>query len=143
VRGEGLDRLGADEVLVGFEQEGDRFDVILESAGGDSLAAALNRVTPGGTIVAFGNSSGDETGFNVSSFYNQPGARLYGLMVFDEIRLHDSGPRDLRALAELAATGELETEITLEANWQKPEEAMRALMERRVSGKAVLHLDGK
>src|SRR3954470_12512016 len=54
-RGQGLERLGADEVVVGFEQEGDRFDLILESAGGESLAAALNRVTPLGTIVAFGN----------------------------------------------------------------------------------------
>jgi NADPH2:quinone reductase len=139
-RGQGLDRLGADEIMVGFDQTGARFDLILESAGGESLAAALNRVTPLGTIVAFGNSSGDETSFNVSSFYSQPGARLYGLMVFDEIRLHDSGPRDLRALAELAATGELETEVTLEASWREPEEAMRALMDRRVSGKAVLHM---
>lgn len=139
-RGEGLDRLGADEVVVGFDQDGDRFDLILESAGGDSLAAALNRVTPLGTIVAFGNSSGDETSFNVSSFYNQPGARLYGLMVFDEIHLQDSGPRDLRTLAELAASGELDTEISLDASWREPEEAMRALMDRRVSGKAVLHM---
>jgi NADPH:quinone reductase-like Zn-dependent oxidoreductase len=139
-RAQGLDRLGADEVVVGFEQDGPRFDLILESAGGESLVAALNRVAPQGTIVAFGNSSGDETTFNVSAFYSQPGARLYGLMVFDEIRLKDSGPRDLRLLAELAAAGELDTEITLETSWREPEEAMRALMERRVSGKAVLHM---
>jgi NADPH2:quinone reductase len=139
-RAQGLDRLGADEVIVGFNHDGPRFDLILESAGGKSLAAALNRINPQGTVVALGNSSGDETSFNVSQFYSQPGARLYGLMVFDEIHLMASGSRDLRTLAELVAAGELETEITVEASWREPEDAMRALMDRRLSGKAVLHM---
>lgn len=139
-REQGLDALGADAVIIGFEPEGERFDLILESAGGDSLAAALNRIEPGGTIVAFGNSSGERTSFDISPFYGQPGAQLYAFMVFDEIRIARSGPADLRALAELVANGELETEVTLEADWREPDEAMRALMERRVAGKAVLHM---
>src|SRR4051794_5466990 len=139
-RAQGLDRLGAHDTLTGFEPQGPRFDLILESAGGHSLAAALNRVEPGGTVVAFGNSSGDETSFNISAFYSQPGAQLYAFMVFDEIRITRSGPQDLRTLAELVAGGELETEVKLEADWQEPGDAMRALMDRRVSGKAVLHM---
>src|SRR3954468_15527892 len=139
-RAQGLDRLGAHDTMTGFEPGGPRFDLILESAGGDSPAAALNRVDPGGTVVAFGNSSGDETSFNVSAFYSQPGAQLYAFMVFDEIRITRSGPQDLRTLAELVAGGELETEVMLEADWQEPGDAMRALMDRRVSGKAVLHM---
>src|SRR3954452_18859896 len=57
-RAQGLDRLGAHDTITSFEHDGPRFDLILESAGGRSLAAALNRVEPRGTIVAFGNSSG-------------------------------------------------------------------------------------
>jgi NADPH2:quinone reductase len=139
-RARGLAELGADAVITGFDPDGGRFDLILESAGGDSLAAALNRVEPGGTIVAFGNSSGERTSFDISSFYGQPGAQLYAFMVFDEIRITRSGPTDLRTLAELVADGELETEVTLEADWREPDDAMRALMERRVVGKAVLHM---
>src|SRR4051812_33180928 len=139
-RAAGLDRLGGAEVITGSDPDGPRFDLILESAGGDSLSAALSRITPGGTVVAFGNSSGERTSFDISSFYNQPGASLYAFMVFDEIRRTNSGPADLRTLAELVTAGELETEVTLEADWREPEDAMRALMERRVSGKAVLHM---
>jgi NADPH:quinone reductase len=139
-RARGLAELGADAVITGFDPDGGRFDLILESAGGDSLAAALNRVEPGGTIVAFGNSSGEPTSFDISSFYGQPGAQLYAFMVFDEIRIRRSGPADLRTLAELVADGQLETEVTLEADWREPDDAMRALMERRVGGKAVLHM---
>jgi NADPH:quinone reductase-like Zn-dependent oxidoreductase len=139
-RSKGLDDLGADEVITSFDPEGPRFDLILESVGGDSLGAALNRIEPEGTIVAFGNSSTQQTTFDISKFYSQPGAQLYALMIFDEIRLTGSGAADLRTLAELAAAGELDTEVTLEADWREPEEAMRALMDRRVSGKAILHM---
>lgn len=55
------------------------FDVILESAGGASLAAALVRVAPGGIVLSFGHSSRESTSFEASDFYNSSGARLYVL----------------------------------------------------------------
>lgn len=139
-RAKGLDRLGAHETITEFEPDGPRFDLILESVGGHSLTAALNRIEPRGTVVAFGNSSGEATNFNISAFYSQAGAQLYAFMVFNEIRITGTGPSDLRTLAELTASGELEAEVTLEADWHEPQEAMRALMDRRVGGKAVLHM---
>jgi NADPH:quinone reductase len=139
-RAQGLAELGADEVVVGVESEGPRFELILESAGGDSLAAAFTRVAPGGTVVTFGNSSSAETTFDTSGFYGPAaGSRIYGFMVFDELRREQSGSRDLRALAALVASGELRTEIGLEANWREPGAAIQSLMDRRVPGKAVLH----
>jgi hypothetical protein len=39
------------------------------------------------------------------------------------------------------AAGELKTEVNLEASWTDPDEAVAALMERRVAGKAVLRFD--
>jgi NADPH:quinone reductase-like Zn-dependent oxidoreductase len=141
-RAEGLAELGADDVVVGFGAEGPRFDLILESAGGESLANAMRRIAKRGTVVAFGNSSSEPTTINISEFYGPaPTARVYGFMVFDEIRREESGSQDLRALAELVAAGELKTEIGLEANWRDPAEAIKALMDRRVAGKAVLHFE--
>jgi NADPH:quinone reductase-like Zn-dependent oxidoreductase len=141
-RAEGLRELGADEVSIGFGADGPELDLILESAGGDSLAAALRRVARGGTVVSFGNSSGEEVRFDASEFYGRaPTSRVYAFMVFDEIRREDSGTSDLRALAEMVAAGELKAEVSLEASWRDPAEAIQALLDRRVAGKAVLRFD--
>lgn len=142
-RGEGLRELGAQEVVVGLDyEEGDGFDLILESAGGASLAAALARIAPGGTIVSFGNSSREETTFDVSGFYGRAtGARLYAFLIFDELAREGSGAADLGVLAELVASDALDPQVSLEASWREPAEAIEALLERRIAGKAVLHVD--
>ena len=140
-RAEGLARIGADEVVAQLDPEGERFDAILESVGGASLAAALGRVAPWGTIVSFGNSSGEQTTFDVSPFYALPGARLCGMRVFDELDRHGSAVRDLRILAAHVAAGRLDPQISLTCSWREAGEALQALIERRVRGKAVLTID--
>ena len=142
-RGEGLEALGAGEVLVGLEEEGPDFDVVLESVGGATLGAALARIAPAGTIVSFGNTSGEETTFSASALYGgASAARLYGFFVFDEVARAASGSRDLATLADLVARGELDPQIDLEAGWGDAADAVQALLDRRVAGKAVLHVDG-
>jgi NADPH:quinone reductase-like Zn-dependent oxidoreductase len=133
-RGEGLRELGADELITELEPEGENFDLLLESVGGASLAAALTRVAPQGTVVAFGASSPDPTTFDVSRFYGRGGAKLYGLRVFDELARHRSGVRDL----ELLLAARLDPQIDFVTSWEDHETAITALMERRVAGKAVL-----
>jgi NADPH:quinone reductase len=140
-RAEGLRELGADEVVDELKPEGDAIDVILESVGGASLAAALGRVAPEGTVVAFGISSGEPTTFDVSSFYPHAGARLYALRVFDEIARRGSAVPDLRFLAEEVAAGRLDTQISLTSSWREAGAALDALVGRRVRGKAVLTID--
>jgi NADPH:quinone reductase len=140
-RAGGLADLGADEVISELTAEGEPFDVILESVGGASLAAALARVAPWGTIVAFGNSSSEETTFDVSPFYALPGARLIGLRVFDEVDRQASGVRDLRLLAERVAAGRLDTQISVTRSWREAGPTLEDLIERRVRGKAVLTID--
>ena len=133
-RGEGLRELGADELITELEPEGENFDLLLESVGGASLAAALTRVAPQGTVVAFGASSPEPTTFDVSRFYGRGGSKLYGLRVFDELVRHRSGVRDL----ELLLAARLDPQIDFVASWEDYETAITALMERRVAGKAVL-----
>lgn len=141
-RGEELEALGAEEVVVGLEAEGPGFDVVLESVGGATLGAAIARIAPAGTIVSFGNTSGEETTVSASALYGQaPGARVYGLFVFDEVAREQSGPRDLATLAALVARGELDPQIDLEASWHDAAEAVEALLERRLRGKAVLRVE--
>ena len=140
-RGEGLRELGADELITELEPEGDPFDLLLESVGGASLAAALTRVGPGGTVVAFGASSPEPTTFEVSKFYNRGGPRLYGLRVFDELARLGSGRRDLELLVAELAAGRLDPQIDLVTSWRDADTALAALMDRRVAGKAVLTID--
>src|SRR3954462_11722095 len=56
-----LDGLGTVEIVTGIEQAEGRFALILEAAGGRSLKAAIDRVEAKGTVVIFGNSSGEPT----------------------------------------------------------------------------------
>lgn len=142
-RAEGLRELGAHELIDSLEPEGDGFDLILESVGGASLAAALKRVAPDGTVVTFGDSSGEPVTYQASDFYGRgAGAQVYGFMVFRELARHASGSRDLRTLAELVVAGELDPQIALEADWREPGPALQALLDRKVAGKAVLNVGG-
>ena len=136
-RGAGLRELGADELVTELTPEGDPFDLLLDSVGGASLAAALGRVAPQGTVVASGISSGRPTTFDVAPFYSRGGASLYGLRVFDELERR-SGARDLRLLVSELAAGRLDPQIAMTADWREPEAAMAALMDRPLPGKAVL-----
>jgi NADPH:quinone reductase-like Zn-dependent oxidoreductase len=141
-RGQGLRELGAEEIVLGLEDEGAAFDLILESAGGASLAAALARVAPGGTIVSYGNSSREPTTFDVSRFYGRaPGARVCAFFIFAELTREGSAVDDLGTLAELVAADGLDPQISLETGWREAAEAIEALRERRILGKAVLHID--
>jgi NADPH:quinone reductase-like Zn-dependent oxidoreductase len=141
-RAAGLRDLGADEVVTELAPDGPAEDLILESVGGASLAAAVARVARRGVVVTFGNSSqGEPTTFDVGTFYPRNGARLHGLRVFDELEHTRSGSRDLRLLADGVAAGRLDPQIDVVASWRDPEPVLRALMERRVAGKAVLTVD--
>jgi NADPH2:quinone reductase len=140
-RGRDLEALGADEVITEFSADGeDRYDLILESAGGASLAAALARLAPAGMVVSFGNSSREDTTFDVSSFYRNLGARLYGFLIFPSLD-RDPGAPDLRFLAEEIAAGRLDPGVSLVQSFREPGPALTALLERRVNGKAVLAID--
>jgi NADPH2:quinone reductase len=140
-RARGLRELGADEIVIGDFPADRAWDLILESVGGASLAAALTSVAPGGLVVSFGNSSREPVTFDASGFYMRPGARVYGFLLFTELQREGSGPRDLRLLADLVARGRLDPQIVFEESWRNADRAFAALMERQVDGKAVLIFD--
>jgi NADPH:quinone reductase len=137
-RGEGLRELGADDVVVGLEAVGEPFDLILESAGGPSLAAALARVSPDGTVVSFGNSSNEPTTFDARGFYRRGRPTLRGYFVTHELLEGRLGTAELATLVELVSTARLRVEIGLVVPWADAASAVTALLERRVRGKAVL-----
>ena len=136
-RGEGLVELGAAEVVVAMPTQGE-FDLILESVGGESLATALTLLAAGGTVVSFGNSSRQPTTFDVNAFRRKGGETLYGLVLAHELAKMGAAVRDLAYLAGLTATGRLDPQISVVADWSDAADLTRALMDRQVKGKAVL-----
>jgi NADPH:quinone reductase len=142
-RARGLTDLGADEVIHELTPEGPEFDVIVEGVGGLSLGAAMQRVAADGTIVSFANSDPNApTEFPTRSLFGRaPGASLYGLLVFPELAKRRGAAGMLDRLLALVAAGRLDPHIDLETSWREPGEAIHALLDRRIAGKAVLHVD--
>jgi NADPH:quinone reductase len=138
-RAKGLRELGALEVVSDTDELHGRFDLVLESAGGDSLARLVTMVHPDGTLVMFGNSSRQPTTFNVSDVYLDGAVRLQGFELFHGVAA-DPPDRDLRYLADLVAEGRLNPHVAGELPWTEMPEALRRLADRAVPGKLVLTL---
>ncbi|HVF79341.1 MAG TPA: zinc-binding dehydrogenase [Solirubrobacteraceae bacterium] len=140
-RARGLRELGAAEIVHDLDGEA-TYEAVIEGVGGASLGAALQRVEGRGIVVSFASTDHDPVSFPARTLFGRaPGARLHGLFVFEEIERTGTGGRDLARLAALVASGDLDTQIDLEASWRDPGPAIAALLERRVAGKAVLHID--
>ncbi len=141
-RARGLKELGADEVISELEPTGSEFDAIVEGVGGATLGAAMRRVAAQGTIVSFASSDQAPVEFPTREFFGRaPGARLYGLYLFAQLHRERSGARDLQRLAGLVAAGRLDCSVDFTGSWRGAAEAIAALMERRIAGKAVLRID--
>ncbi len=141
-RARGLRELGAAEVIFDLADDDATYDAVIEGVGGATLGLALQRVAARGTVVSFASSDPDPVSFPTRSLFGRaPGARLRGLFVFEEIDRTGTGGSDLARLVTLVAAGELDTQIDLEGSWRDPGPAIEALLDRRVAGKAVLHVD--
>ena len=139
-RAVGLAERGATATVTTIQEAEGVFDLILESAGGSSLAGAISKVAPGGTIVLFGNSSREETRISFANFAGHAGARLLAFFIYESGTPASMGV-DLATLVSLVASGKLTPEIGLEESWHNLARAVTALRERKVNGKAVLHVD--
>ncbi len=139
-RAEGLAERGAAAVVTNIQQAEGLFDLILESVGGPSLAGAISKVAPGGTIVVFGNTSRQETPLSFSNFAGHAGARLLAFFIYESGTPASMGV-DLAKLVSLVAAGKLTPDIGLEDSWRNLYRAITALRDRNVNGKAVFHVD--
>ena len=137
----GLKELGATEVVEGIGAAQGRFALILESAGGGSLARAIQLVEPKGTIVVYGNSSAEPTTLGFADFRGAPNARIQTFSYFTSEAEERFGP-DLALLVSLVAEGSLKPRIGMERSWRDLLQVGDQLRERGISGKAVFRVDG-
>jgi len=138
-RGRVLDGLGAAEIVTDIAQAQGRFELILESAGGASLTAAIERIAARGAIVVYGNSSGEPAPFNFRDFAEHQNARLQAFHYFTSEPDERFGP-DLAVLAGLIADGSLKPRIA-EHSWRDLSRIGPLLRDRQIPGKAVFHIE--
>jgi NADPH2:quinone reductase len=130
---------GAEEIVEGIDKVQGLFALILESAGGPSLAAAISHVEAKGTIVVFGNSSGEPTPFSFRDLAEHPNARIQGFSYFTSEAEERFAP-DLALLVALVADGSLKPHI-VEHGWRELAEIGPQLRDRHIRGKAVFRID--
>ncbi|GAA3566586.1 zinc-binding dehydrogenase [Amycolatopsis ultiminotia] len=139
VHGESLVRLGAHEVVAGpgaFEGE---VHGVLDTVGGSQLVAAFDRLAAHGVLVSVGHASGEPDRFPQGALIGIPGRHDRSIVTFflgDESGI---GP-DLAWLVRQVATGVLDPQISWRGSWESAAEALVALRERRLHGKAVLEV---
>jgi NADPH:quinone reductase len=134
-----LHGLGATDVVETLDGD---FDVIVDGVGGATFGLAIEHVASRGIVVNIATQTDDETvTFHAACFDRAKGARIYTLNLPDELASHASGASDLARLCTLMADRRLNGQIELEASWREPSRALAALLERRIGGKAVLHVD--
>ncbi|HVH78198.1 MAG TPA: zinc-binding dehydrogenase [Stellaceae bacterium] len=133
-----LDGLGAAEIVTNIEDAQGHFELILEAAGGASLAAAIARVAAKGIVVIYGNSSGESTPLNFRDFAEHQNARLQGFHYFTSEPEEKFGP-DLTLLVSLIADGSLKPRI-VEHDWHDISTVGAQLLGRGVAGKAIFHI---
>lgn len=136
--GDLLRGLGAAEVVETISGD---FDLTVEGVGGATFGLAIEHVAPRGKVVNIATQSDDESvTFRAARFDRAKGATIYTLNLFDELS-HASAANDLACLCRLMADGLLDGQIEFEGSWREAPQALDALLERRIGGKAVLHVD--
>ncbi len=140
-QGPALRTLGAHEVMVGDEiPPSPKYDLVIESVGGQTLGTALAALERGGVCVTFGVSAAAEVTFDTRQFFVAGRATLYGFYLFTELGSEPAAV-GLRRLADLVEAGQLAPHISLERPWGEIGQVAQGLMARRFPGKAVLTLD--
>ena len=112
--------------------------VILESVGGASLDQAIAKVALGGLILVFGNSSKQPSTLDFRAFAGRDRVRL---QTFFSAHYEHLAADNLRTLLGLVADGRLQVEVGLETPLADVNDALDALDQRRVRGKAILRME--
>ena len=88
----------------------------------------------------YGISSGRETTFDISRVFGIGGVRLYGFILFHELKRWPAA-EGLARLVDLVQRGTLVAPIEHEAPWSDFVATVHALANREIPGKAVIHVD--
>jgi NADPH:quinone reductase len=137
-RGAKLAELGATLVTDLADAPG-RYDVVMESVGGQSLAAARRKARTAGVVLWFGQAS--RTPVTLDFFDWIDGTAGAAIVAFGYERRDFADDGDLATLVRLTAAGRLHPEIGALLPWEHTPDVIDAIRGRRLRGNAVLTLN--
>ncbi|AJZ85868.2 MULTISPECIES: zinc-binding dehydrogenase [Streptomyces] len=137
--GDGLRTLGAHQVVRDPAEIDEPVHGVVDNVGGPQLVAAYDKLAAHGTLVSVGHVTGQPETFPFGALYGNEGRHNRSIVTFYLLDRPDIGA-DLGWLAERVATGDLDPQITWRGGWDRAEEAVTALLDRRLHGKAVLDI---
>lgn len=118
---------------MGAGTSGVGFDGVIDTVGGETLAAAARVVAPGALILNVGHASGQASLIDVEALRRRaPGAQIEAFVCTDV-----SG-RALSRLLAMVAAGELEANVGRTRPWREYRQAVREMLGRTSVGKTVL-----
>jgi NADPH:quinone reductase-like Zn-dependent oxidoreductase len=136
-RAASLRETGVRRVVVGEDVAAARssgpYDFIVDTLGGEALAAVAQYLEPDGRCVNLGSATKPDMTLQ---------ARLAsipeGVIVLDGMERQTDIAKNLGRLAGMVADGRLRPPIDRETSWSEIAEVAQSLMDRRIAGKAVL-----
>lgn len=126
-----LTELGAEHVITDLSQVDEPLDLVLDNVGGPTLVTAWGLLTPAGTAVCIGWSSGEPATFPPYSTVGSARS-LQSFLISAPV-----GP-DLANLVRLVEEGSLRVQLSWRGPLARIGEAAQAMRGRGMNGKAVL-----
>jgi NADPH2:quinone reductase len=126
--------LGAHIAISSLGMDDGPFDVVIDGVGGPTLVEAIHRLAPHGTAVMFGVLAG-KSSIDIFDFARAPYSKLVALFLTEP---GATAGEELGALVRLVADRRIRPVVSLTLDWSKTADALLAMRERRVRGKAVL-----
>lgn len=134
---------GAETVVIGDDAveaaKHGPYDLIIDGVGGKVLGQSLSLLAKDGVCVSYGVSAGADVTFDARNFFRSGRPVLYGLYLFEEFYQHPAW-KGLSRLAALIAAGHLAPHIDHEADWTEIGAVAQSLLDRKITGKAVLRV---
>jgi NADPH2:quinone reductase len=126
-----LTDLGAAQVVGGLAEVDEPVDLVLDTVGGAQLVASWALLAPGGSVQCVGWSSGEPATFPPYATVG-PAKSLTSFLITAPV-----GP-DLATLVRLLAEGRLQVKISWRGPLARIADAVKAMSESGINGKAVL-----
>jgi len=137
-----MKEIGVHQTVVGEDltlaQAFGPYHLIIDLLGGKTLATALAPLAPGGMCVNLGISESAEVSLNLRTILSKS-IHFCELFLLKELE-RSSVAEDLKGLAQLVASGQLNPRIDVQAPWTEASEITQRFLDRRITGKAVLTL---
>lgn len=133
----------ADTVVVNEDGSGAAehgpYRLIADAIAGAVLPNILTMLDHDGICVTYGASASPEVTLNIWPLVRAGRAMLYGFLLFNEVD-REPASEGLSRLARMLSEGHMRTFITVEQPWERIGEVAHDLWERKITGKAVLHV---